>query len=581
MMIDKFTFETSVDIETEEYLKKTIHTFKDVHSLKTKATATFDQRPKNTGPGGWDIYRQSEYLTSTILGMGVASPIYLRDLESSIEVYRNALKKLDKEDAEDWQKVKKIEKIIKKLQQRIDKYGPYHILDGQHRCDFIWNTLGINSDNFLPVPYMNENTMWYRDSQNKTRTAALLGADKKPLKFSNLEEDAKDFINNLKCRIVIVKNLTDENASLFFKSVNVNYHMTPFLLEWTISLNETKEWIEDLLSNNPVLYDKENQNGLFDRIIGKDSNNNETSYRTEYCGEYRLISEMIALYTYNRKKYNNFDYDFNKVISVLKPDFEPQEKILDMVKQNLTAIADATYNSMDFHQISRVQLYDVMSVLMALESKSHPVRTVDSYWDTELIAKDKKEIVIEILKTIDHLKEEDLYVHDNGNWQTVKTQLTTRSKPKVREHWQYYRTKDEDGNWQRTYTTYKEDYIPDTDMYKKVVSNDHSYSAHTRDQNNIHERDKMILKRLEEKIPELEQYGWLVKPRDSANRNKFAKSIVRNTGTLNGERVISIKGAKVSDGHIDPYSNSQNESLSNLKPENIEFNIKKGTRNLG
>ena len=579
-MIDKFTFETSVDIKTEGYLNKDIHTIIDVHSLKSKATATFDQRPKNIGPGGWDIFRQSEYLTSLLLGLGQASPIYLRDLESSVNVYREALKKLDREDAEDWQKVKKIEKIIKKLQQRINKYGKYHILDGQHRCDFIWNTLGVISDRFLPA-YGNQNSIWYKDSQNKTRTAALLGADKTPLKFSNLEEDAKDFINNLKCKIIIVKNLTDENSSLFFKSVNVNYHMTPFLLEWTISLNETKEWIQELLSNNPVLFNTENYNGLFDRIESKDSNNPETSYKTEYCGEYRLICEMVALYTYNRKKYNNFDYDFNKVISVLKPDFEPQSKILEMVKENLTAIADATYNSQDFHQITRVQLYDVMSVLMALESKSHPVRTVDSYWDTELVVKDKKEIVIEILKTIDLLKEEDLYVHDNGNWQTVKTQLTTRSKPKVREHWQYYRTKDEDGNWQRTYTTYKEDYIPDTDMYKKVVANDHSYSAHTRDQNNIHERDKMILKRLEESIPSFKQYGWLIEPRQSGNRNKFAKSIVRNTGILNGEKVNSVKGAQVSDGHIDPYSNSHNESLSNLRPENITYNIKKGKRNLG
>ena len=43
--------------------------------------------------------------------------------------------------------------------------------------------------------------------------------------------------------------------------------------------------------------------------------------------------------------------------------------------------------------------------------------------------------------------------------------------------------------------------------------------------------------------------------------------MVRNTGTLNGEGVINIKSAEVSDGHVDPYSNSQNESLSNLRPE--------------
>ena len=95
-----------------------------------------------------------------------------------------------------------------------------------------------------------------------------------------------------------------------------------------------------------------------------------------------------------------------------------------------------------------------------------------------------------------------MYVHDNGDWQTVENSLNQQEvKTTVREHWQYYRSKDKDGEFgQRTSTTYKEDYIPDTDMFNKVVPNEHCYSAHTRDQNNIHERDKMILKRLEEKM---------------------------------------------------------------------------------
>ena|SRR5210317_97247 len=579
-MIDKFTFETSVDIQMEDYKGQTVCTLKDLHSLKEKASANFDQRPKNTGPGGWDEDRQYEYLMSSALGLALASPIYLRDLESSIDVYRKHLHTLDKADSEDYKKAIKIEKIIKKLEQRIKKYGRYHILDGQHRCDFVWETLGIDSNRFLPVPDYRNNTMWIRDSKGKTRTTALLGADKKPLKFSNLDEDSQEFINNIKCRIIIVKNLTDENAALFFKTVNVNYHMTPFLLEWTISLNETKEWIEELLSNNPVLFNRENQTGLFDRMTGKDGKA-ETSYDTKYCGEFRIVCELIALYQYHRKQYNHFDYDFDKVISVLKPDFEPQPNILNMIKENLIAIADATYGNADFENLSRVQLYDVMSILFALESKSHPVRTVDGLWDTDLEIKSKKDIVIKILETIDLLKEENLYLHNKGEWQVVKTQLTTRSKPKKREFWQYYFKKDENGNYKRVYTTYKEDFISDTDLYLKVVPNEHCYLAHTRDQNNIHERDKMILKRLEENIPLFKQYGWLIEPRQSGNRNKFAKSIVRNTGMLNGEKVISVKGAQVSDGHIDPYSNSQNESLSNLRPENITYNIKKGKRNLG
>lgn len=579
-MIDKFTFETSVDIQMEDYKGKTVCTLKDLHSLKEKASANFDQRPKNTGPGGWDEDRQYEYLISSSLGLGLASPIYLRDLESSIDVYRKHLFTLDKADSEDYKKAIKIEKIIKKLEQRIKKYGRYHILDGQHRCDFVWETLGIDSNRFLPVRNYKNNTMWIRDSKGKTRTAALLGADKKPLKFSNLDDDSQEFINNIKCRIIIVKNLTDENASLFFKTVNVNYHMTPFLLEWTISLSETKEWIEELLSNNPVLFNRENQTGLFDRMTGKDGKP-ETSYDTKYCGEFRIVCELIALYQYHRKQYNQFDYDFDKVISVLKPDFEPQPKILNMIKENLIAIADATYDNADFENLSRVQLYDVMSILFALESKSHPVRTVDGLWDTDLEIKSKKDIVIKILEIIDLLKEENLYLHNKGEWQVLKTQVTTRNKPKKRELWQYYFKKDENGDYKRVYTTYKEDFIPDTDLYLKVVPNEHCYSAHTRDQNNIHERDKMILKRLEENIPLFKQYDWLIEPRQSGNRNKFAKSIVRNTGMLSGERVISVKGAQVSDGHIDPYSNSQNESLSNLRPENITYNIKKGKRNLG
>jgi len=579
-MIDKDTFELSSKITFEDFKGQFICTFRDLHSLREQASADFKQRPKNTGPGGWDENRQYEYLMSSTLNLALSSPIYLRDLESSIDVYRKHLFTLDKDDSDDYKKAIKIEKIIKKLEQRIKKYGRYHILDGQHRCDFVWETLGLFSDRYLPVPDRTNNTMWITDREGKTRTTALLGADKKPLKFSNLDEDTQEFINNIKCRIVIVKNLTEENASHFFKVVNVNYHMTPFLLEWTISLNETKEWIEDLLSNNPILFNKEKQNGLFDRMTGKDGKP-ETSYDTTYCGEFRIVCEMIALYHYHRKQYNQFDYDFEKVISVLKPDFEPQPNILNMVKENLIAIADATYDNADFENLSRTQLYDVMSILFALESKSHPARVIDGLWDTDLELKSKKEIIIKILETIDLLKEENLYLHNKGEWQVVKTQRTTRSIPKKRELWMYYFKKDENGNYNRVQTTYKEDFIPNSDLFLKVVPNEHCYLAHTRDQNNIHERDKMILKRLEQNISLYKQYGWLIEPRQSANRNKFAKSIVRNTGMLNGERVISVKGAQVSDGHIDPYSNSQNESLSNLRPENITYNIKKGKRNLG
>ena len=49
---------------------------------------------------------------------------------------------------------------------------------------------------------------------------------------------------------------------------------------------------------------------------------------------------------------------------------------------------------------------------------------------------------------------------------------------------------------------------------------------------------------------------------------------------LDGEDVYSIKGANVSDGHKDPRSKSGDESLDNAKPESLEYNQKKGVRNL-
>ena len=56
--------------------------------------------------------------------------------------------------------------------------------------------------------------------------------------------------------------------------------------------------------------------------------------------------------------------------------------------------------------------------------------------------------------------------------------------------------------------------------------------------------------------------------------------IDRNSRTLHGKKIKSIKGANVSDGHKDPRSKSGDESLDNAKPESLEYNQKKGVRNL-
>jgi len=577
-MISKFQFETSRDIVFEDYLGKKICTFKDILSLKEKTTTKFGQRPKNKKPGAWDQKREWEYLESSSLNIaGQTNPIYMRDLESSINVYREYLFKLDKSDTDDFILYKKIEKTIRKIQQRIEKYGPNHTLDGQHRTDFVWDTLSITSTRTLPIKSKNEK-IWYQNEKGVTKCDTFLGADNKPLKFSNLHQETQDFIHNMKCRIIIVKNLTEENAKKFFETVNQNYQMTPFLLEWTISLNETKEWIEDLLNDNPVLFDKSNQQGLLDRLSNKDGVPN-SSYETEYCGEYRLVAEMIGLYHFHRKEYNKFDYNFNKVIDVLRPDFETSKEILNSVKQNLIAIADMTFKHPDYHNLGRTQLYDVMSTLFAIQSKSHPVRYQEGLWNTDLEIADvesKKSIVKSILELIDKLKDEDKYQHIYGKFQTVKVQITARNQPKKREFWMYYL--DKEGKRQKS--TFKEELIPNTDMYNKVISNEYCYSAHTKDQNNIHERDKMILTRLEKEINLFKEYDWLVPPRQSANRNKAAKAEVRNTGILDGENVYSIKGANISDGHKDPRSKSHDESLENLKPQGLRKNQNQGARNL-
>ena len=576
-MQSKEQFETSQLIEYKDYENKSINNIRDILALESESGAEGGQRPRNTLPGAWDVIREYAFLIS-LLNMisGLANPIWLRDLESSVNVYNKLISQLDRGDSDEWKKIKKYEKIVKKLKQRIEKYGKYHIIDGQHRCTFIWETLHDLSKRCMPITPTNDR-IWYKNSEGKTKSASFSGADNKALKFSMIDDDAKDFILNLPIKVTVVKNLTEENANEFFKTVNENYRMTMFLLQCTSSISDTKDFSEELISN-PAIFNNDEKNGLFDRLTGKSIANKENSYEEEYMGEYRLVCEMIALYKYHKKEYRQFDYDYDKIASTLNTSFDLDKSIKKKVKSNLLAIADATLNHADYKKISRPQLYDVMSVLLAMESKSHPVRKLEGLWDDDLEIKNqssKKAIVIEILNTINLLKDEDKYIHDNGKFETVKTEINARSKPSKTEYWTWYINKDNE----RVNTKHKEKKIG-TKHYGKVVVNEHSYHAHTKDQKNIHEREIMILTRLEQKIKEFVQKGYLIDSRQSTNRNAFVKSIVRNSRTLHGKKIKSIKGANVSDGHKDPRSKSGDESLDNAKPESLEYNQKKGVRNL-
>ena len=576
-MQSKEQFETSQLIDYYDWQDKSINNISDILALQSESGAEGGQRPRNILPGAWDENREYAFLNS-LLGRisGKTNAVWLRDLQSSVDVYNKLKNKLDKDDSEDNKKINKYEKIIKKLEQRIKKYGRYHIIDGQHRCTFIWETLHDKSKRCMPST-PKDDRIWIKTKDGKTKTAALLGADNKPLKFSMIDDDAKDFILNRPIKITVVKNLTEENSNEFFKTVNENYRMTNFLLKCTSSISDTKDFADEILSN-PVIFNSDEKNGLFDRITGKIISNKENSYEEEYMGEYRLICEMIALYKYHKNDYKQFEYDYDKIATTLDTSFVLDKSIKNKVKTNLLAIADATRDHEDYKKLSRPQLYDVMSVLLAMESKSHPVRKLEDLWNDDLDIKDKfarESIVIEILKTMDLLKDEDKYILDDGVFQTVKTEINTRSKPNKKEFWTWYFNKD----GERVNAKYKEKKISDT-HYEKVIVNEHSYQAHTKDQKNIHEREIMILARLEQKINDFKQKGYLINSRQSANRHNYAESIVRNTETLHGKKIKSIKGANVSDGHKDPRSKSGDESLDNVKPESLDYNQKKGVRNL-
>ena len=71
-----------------------------------------------------------------------------------------------------------------------------------------------------------------------------------------IDDDAKDFILNLPIKVTVVKNLTEENANEFFKTVNENYRMTMFLLQCTSSISDTKDFSEELISN-PAIFNND------------------------------------------------------------------------------------------------------------------------------------------------------------------------------------------------------------------------------------------------------------------------------------------------------------------------------------
>ena len=140
--------------------------------------------------------------------------------------------------------------------------------------------------------------------------------------------------------------------------------MTNFLLKCTSSISDTKDFADEILSN-PVIFNSDEKNGLFDRITGKIISNKENSYEEEYMGEYRLICEMIALYKYHKNDYKQFEYDYDKIATTLDTSFVLDKSIKNKVKTNLLAIADATRDHEDYKKLSRPQLYDVMSVSLS------------------------------------------------------------------------------------------------------------------------------------------------------------------------------------------------------------------------
>ena len=245
-MQSKEQFETSQLIEYDDWHDKSINNISDILALQSESGAEGGQRPRNILPGAWDENREYAFLNS-LLGRisGQTNPVWLRDLQSSVDLYNKQMNKLDKDDSDDVKKIYKYEKIIKKLEQRIKRYGRYHIIDGQHRCTFIWETLHDKSKRCMPST-PKDDRIWIKTKDGKTKTAALSGADNKPLKFSMIDDDAKDFILNLPIKITVVKNLTEENSNEFFETVNENYKMTMFLLKCTSSISDTKDFADEI-----------------------------------------------------------------------------------------------------------------------------------------------------------------------------------------------------------------------------------------------------------------------------------------------------------------------------------------------
>ena len=98
-MQSKEQFETSQLIEYKDYEDKSINNIRDILALESESGAEGGQRPRNTLPGAWDVIREYAFLIS-LLNMisGLANPIWLRDLESSVNVYNKLISQLDRGD---------------------------------------------------------------------------------------------------------------------------------------------------------------------------------------------------------------------------------------------------------------------------------------------------------------------------------------------------------------------------------------------------------------------------------------------------------------------------------------------------